>query len=191
MKPEIVERLALSIDSIIYVTHPPEEESPPPHLPDLPRQTVITNLVAPVHVPLGIPPINTEVVFGPDSFKGLVAEGTFDGLADSGSLDLSRVFIGAVVDETPVRISSPPLEYPSAMQRAGIEGVVVLRAIVDSTGRIERGSVEVIRSDNAAFDGSARQLIERSIFRPGRVRGQPVRVLIELPVQFRLIGRQP
>jgi protein TonB len=73
------------------------------------------------------------------------------------------------------------------MQRAGIEGIVLLQAIVDTTGWIERGSVRVIQSDNVTFEGAAKRLIERNIFQPGRVRGEPVRVLVQLPVQFRLI----
>jgi TonB family protein len=66
--------------------------------------------------------------------------------------------------------------------------VVVMQGVVDTTGRIERESVEVIQSSQRAFDGPAMQLLRRCIFRPGRVRGQAVRVLIQLPVQFTLIG---
>ena len=74
------------------------------------------------------------------------------------------------------------------MQQTGVEGVVVMQGVVDTTGRIERESVEVIESSQRAFDGPALQLLRRCIFRPGRVRGQAVRVLIQLPVQFSLIG---
>ena len=74
------------------------------------------------------------------------------------------------------------------MQQAGVEGIVVMQGVVDTTGRIERESVEVIQSSQRAFDGPALQLLRRCIFRPGRVRGQAVRVLIQLPVQFSLIG---
>ena len=74
------------------------------------------------------------------------------------------------------------------MQQAGVEGIVVMQGVVDTTGRIERESVEVIQSTQRAFDGPALQLLRRCIFRPGRVRGQAVRVLIQLPVQFNLIG---
>jgi TonB family protein len=74
------------------------------------------------------------------------------------------------------------------MQQAGIEGSVVLQGVVDTTGRIERNSVVVISSTNRAFEGPAKQLLQRSLFRPGRVRGYAVRVLIQLPIQFTLIG---
>jgi TonB family protein len=74
------------------------------------------------------------------------------------------------------------------MQQAGVEGMVVLQGVVDTSGRIERESVEVISSTQRAFDGPAMQLLRRCIFRPGRVRGSAVRVLVQLPVQFTLIG---
>lgn len=188
MKPDIVEPLPIKLDPIPYVVQPPDPESPPPQPVDMPRRPVFKTLVAPLHVPTGIPPADSRVMFDPRSLKGPAPEATFDLPTDSGPMDPSQLFIRAVVDEPPIRISSPPLEYPSAMRRAGIEGVVMLQAVVATTGRIEPGSARVIRSDNIAFDVAAIRLIERSVFRPGRVRGRPVRVLIQLPVEFRLIG---
>lgn len=75
------------------------------------------------------------------------------------------------------------------MQRAGIEGTVVLKAIVDRTGRAEARSARVVHASHRAFEGPAIRLVERSLFRPGRVRRRAVRIMIRLPVRFQLHHR--
>ena len=102
----------------------------------------------------------------------------------------AQIFTEATVDEVPQRISCPPLRYPRVMQHRGVEGAVVVQAVVDTTGRIERESVEVTRSTDSAFNQPAMQMIRGCIFRPGRVGGRAVRVLIQLPLLFSLIGER-
>ncbi len=175
--------------TMIFIQETPEEdEPPPPEVLDLPPPKGFRTLAAPINIPTGIPPIDLSQQFDPRDFSGIgVEEGVFEGV-EEGPIDLAQVFTEAVVDEPPERISSPPLEYPRMMQQAGVEGSVVLQGVVDTTGRVEANSIAVISSTNRAFEGPARQLLRRSLFRPGRVRGQAVRVLIQLPIQFTLIG---
>ncbi len=66
----------------------------------------------------------------------------------------------------------------------GIEGFVLLEFIIDTTGRVEDGSVNVLQSTNRAFEGPARDVIRRSLYRPGRVRGSAVRVLVSQQIGF-------
>jgi TonB family protein len=96
------------------------------------------------------------------------------------------VFAESAVDKLPERVSSPPMEYPRLLQQAGIGGLVWLSGIVGLDGRIEEGSVEVISSTDERFDRSAARLLQRSVFKPGEIDGRPVRVKIEMPVQFTL-----
>jgi TonB family protein len=96
------------------------------------------------------------------------------------------VYVETSIDEPPQRVSSPPIEYPKLLQQAGIEGKVVVTAIVGVDGDVEAGSVEILSSTHEAFDASARNLVARSRFVPGKVDGRPVRVRIELPIQFSL-----
>ncbi len=175
---------------MVFIQEQPEEEAPPPpEVLDLPPPKGFRTLAAPIAIPTGIPPVDLSQQFDPRDFSGVgVEEGIFEGVEEEGPVDLAQVFTEAVVDEPPERISCPPPEYPRMMQQAGVEGVVVMQGVVDTSGRIERQSVEVIQSTQRAFDGPALQLLRRCIFRPGRVRGQAVRVLIQLPVQFSLIG---
>ncbi len=186
---EIIEEMIADTTMVFIQEQPEQDEPPPPEVLDLPPPKGFRTLAAPVNIPTGIPPIDLSQQFDPRDFSGVgVEEGIFEGVEEEGPVDLAQVFNEAVVDEPPERISSPPLEYPRMMQQAGVEGMVVLQGVVDTAGRIEPNSIEVVSSTNRAFEGPAKNLLRRSLFRPGRVRGQPVRVLIQLPIQFTLIG---
>jgi len=64
----------------------------------------------------------------------------------------------------------------------------MVQAIVDTTGRIEPNSVRVVESANPGFDQPAKIAVLKSLFRPGRVYGRAVRVLVAIPIDFK-IGR--
>jgi TonB family protein len=55
---------------------------------------------------------------------------------------------------------------------------------------VEPASIVAVSSANRAFEASARAYILSAHFRPARVRGRAVRVLIQVPVDFRLTGVQ-
>src|SRR5205814_10704267 len=78
----------------------------------------------------------------------------------------------------------PPPPYPPLLKRAGIQGRVVLAAIVDTLGRAEPGSIEIVASPNPAFNTPARAWILNVLFRPARIHGQAVRVHVTLPVEY-------
>src|SRR5436309_271308 len=98
------------------------------------------------------------------------------------------VLTESMVDERPVFLSGPPLEYPDLLRLAGIQGRVTVRAIIDTTGRAEPASVQVVQSPHRGFDQADRNAVLQARIRGGRFRGRPVRVLITFPVNFR-IGR--
>ncbi len=157
---------------------PQEPEAPPP--PPKGFQT----LMAPINIPTSIPPINLNETFDPRNFSGVGVEmGVAKGV-DTGPVDLTQVFIEAVVDEPPERISFPPLDYPRMLLEARIEGTVTLEAVIDTTGHAEPNSIKVISSTNRAFEAPAKDALRKALFRPGRVRGQAVRVLVHLPLRF-------
>jgi len=92
---------------------------------------------------------------------------------------------GSVVYQAPVLVSRIIPTYPERARRLGIEGKVVLRFIVDQSGRVER-EIEVVTSlpmlDQAAIDA-----VRQWRFSPGRDRdGKAVRVLVSVPLQFTL-----
>lgn len=179
-----LERAGTVLDTnMVYIEEKQEEKPPEPEAPPPPPKGFQT-LLAPVSIPTSIPPINLNETFDPRNFTGVGVElGVAKGV-DTGPVDLTQVFIEAVVDEPPERISFPQPEYPRMLLEARIEGSVVLEAVIDTTGRAESESIKTISSTNRAFEAPAKDALRKAIFRPGRVRGQPVRVLVHLPLRF-------
>ena len=100
--------------------------------------------------------------------------------------DSDSVYSESDVEEKPVRDSSPMLVYPRLLREAEIEGVVVVEAIIDTLGRAEPTSLRVVQTANPGFNESAKDNVLDTRFRPGRVHGKAVRVLVRLPIRFRL-----
>jgi TonB family protein len=96
-----------------------------------------------------------------------------------------QVYSENTVDEPVEIVSAPPLEYPPALRQAGLQGRVTVQAVIDTLGRAEPASVKVIARPNTAFDESARAYVLNAVFRPARVKGRAVRVLIKVPVDYR------
>jgi len=88
--------------------------------------------------------------------------------------------------EPPEIIAAGRPAYPEVMRQAGLAGVVRVQAVVNTNGRAERASIVVVASPHAAFDRPAIEYVLGALFRPAHVNGQPVRVLVEVPVEFRL-----
>lgn len=103
--------------------------------------------------------------------------------ADSLSVQ-DEVFSVDVVQEKPELLSAPQLAYPDLLKKAGIQGVVMVQTIIDTAGRVEPNSVRIVSSANPGFDSSAREYVLKERFRPARVYGHAVRVLVQVPVNF-------
>jgi len=88
------------------------------------------------------------------------------------------------VQEKPERLAGPPPAYPPLLQSAQIEGTVMVEAIIDTTGHIEPASIKVISTTNPGFNESAKQAIQKWLYRPARVYGRAVRVLIHQPINY-------
>src|SRR5438034_4783773 len=97
-----------------------------------------------------------------------------------------QVYSEATVDEPAAIVTAPPLEYPPALRRAGLQGRVTVQAVIDTLGRAEPGSLKVIARPNTAFDKSALAYVLHAVFRPARVKGRAVRVLITVPVDYKI-----
>jgi len=139
--------------------------------------------VGPVIVPVpvlepitGIPPIAAPPFGDPRTLNPVRSD----------SVTGSETMWAEAVQEPPALLTAPLPTYPARLREAGIQGQVVIEAIVDTLGRVEPGSMRVVASDWADFDGPALVTIRGALFRPGRVFGKGVRVLVRVPVAFRL-----
>jgi len=163
----------------------------PPAMHKLPDIRGFKTVVAPVTVPEQIEAADLTSQFDPREFSGMGYEdGTFMGAGGGvvgGEGDPNYVWPSVnLLDEPPVLVSSPPLEYPASMQNLGVEGFVVLQFVIDTLGRAEWQSLEIVQASHIAFIDSARSIICNSRYRPGRVRGSPVRVRSVIRINFTL-----
>ncbi len=75
-------------------------------------------------------------------------------------------------------------EYPETARRAGIQGVVVLEAVITAGGSVE--GLTVLKSVHPLLDGSAMHAVSRWIYKPATLRGRAVRVYLTVTVSFHL-----
>ncbi|HEV8304318.1 MAG TPA: energy transducer TonB [Gemmatimonadales bacterium] len=160
-----------------------QEEQPP--VVDIPQLKGFQTVVAPTDIPTNIPPINLQEHFDPKDYTGTGVEG---GIGTGVAPD--QVFMESVVEERPEVLSGPQPQYPDLLRQAGIQGRVIVQAIIDTSGRAEPPSVKVIQSPNPGFDQPAKTYVLRALFRPARVHGRAVRVLVNLPIDFKITGRR-
>ena len=105
---------------------------------------------------------------------------------NSVKVDTAMVFVDQPKQEKPAVLSGPTLQFPELLRQAQIQGRVLVQAIIDTLGRAEPASVKVLQSPNPGFDQSAKSYVLKALFRPARVHGRAVRVLIQIPIDFRL-----
>ena len=89
--------------------------------------------------------------------------------------------------EPPVALNGDsPIQYPPALFDQKVEGDVVLRLFVDSTGRLRPESTKVAESSGyPALDSAAVAGAAQLHFAPARRRGLPVSTGFLQPIEFR------
>ncbi len=89
------------------------------------------------------------------------------------------------VEVKPQPVSVPTPAYPELARNAGIEGQVVIKALVEIDGSVI--DAEVLKSSgNQSLDAAAVQAAYRAKFTPAKQRDQPVRVPVSIPYRFTL-----
>ena len=90
-----------------------------------------------------------------------------------------------VVSQPPTLLSRITPVYPERARTLGIQGQVVLRFVVDQSGRVEP-DIKIL-SSIPMLDEAAIEAVRQWRFAPARDRnGSPVRVLVSVPLQFSL-----
>lgn len=96
------------------------------------------------------------------------------------------------VEETAARSagSAAPM-YPPELMKEGKEGGVFIRFVVDSSGRADSSTIEVLRSSHPLFAASVRQAVPLMMFSPAMVGGHHVRQAVEQNFEFRITPAAP
>lgn len=76
------------------------------------------------------------------------------------------------------------VEYPPEARRRGISGVVLVSAVVDTTGEVVWLGIE--EPVHPMLDEAAARAVRESRFEPGTLDGEVVPVRIPIPITFTL-----
>jgi len=174
--------IAVRMDTTVVLLTPAQREPavPPPAQLAEPLRGFQT-VAVPTQLPTSVPKLDLQERFDPKDYSGVGVEG---GRANGVVPSENEVYSEALVEERPALLSAPPARYPDLLKQARIQGRVLLRAIVDTTGRVEPGSVVIATSPNPGFDLAAREWILKALFRPARLHGRAVRVHITQPLDY-------
>ena len=111
-----------------------------------------------------------------------------DGSFGSGGGVLSGSVLNEMeVDRAPrVLGAAPEPRYPELLRGAGVTGRVVVQFVVDTLGRAEPASVQVMDATRAEFAESVRAALPRFRFSAGEAAGRKVRTRVQIPFDFTL-----
>lgn len=183
---------------------PKEPEPPPPPEPETPPPVAkgFQTIVPPEEPPATIaPPPTNEQAVNPEDFTGIgteggVAKGVETGVAqstvervtppDEGTYELSAV------EEQPRPRNIADLRrqlernYPPLLRDARVTGTVQVRFRVMEDGTIDPSSITVSSSTHEQFNDPSIRSVQRLRFSPAKVNGRPVKVWVELPIQWQV-----
>jgi periplasmic protein TonB len=152
---------------------PPIEMKPLPHPPTLPQARLRPTPVSPpVVMPseegrIAAPPISTPTLLPSDATPGTA--------------------VATPTIEASLAYRVAPLRFPAQARQQRMHGTVLLRVLVDETGKPLQVTVEQ-GSGYALLDRSARdQVLAGWRFQPAMVNGKAVRAWARVPVSFQLL----
>jgi TonB family protein len=152
-------------------------------------ETVIPSLptiVAPTRVPITVPLIDLDLKLKAGGSQGASVDSQAVSSVDPVG---DEVFSDMRVDEPPSLLSAPVPPYPDILKQTGIQGEVLIEAVIDTAGRAERASIKILGSPDPGFDPGSRTWMLHALFRPARVSGRAVRVLVHVPLEYRITSR--
>jgi protein TonB len=174
-KPKELERLKIVKKKKLPTEPKPRQPEPPvPPQPEAVPEPAPVVAAAQAGITTGVPDETNHGVVGG------VAGGHVGGVIGSHGTEPLSV---DQVANPPLLLSRVTPDYPRGARRQGVEGLVVLEAILNLEGQIE-DDIKVLHSV-PLLDDAAVQAVRRWRFRPARDHtNQPVRVILEVPVRF-------
>ena len=173
---------------------PPPKDEPKPPPPDVVAPPPIAKgfqvLTAPIKVPDVIPQI--------DLSKRVTDEADFSGKGVAGGI------AKGVVGGTPVVNQDQPYfefqvekqvatapgnsgpRYPDMLRSSNVEGEVLAKFVVDTTGRAEMSTFTVLKSSHDLFSNAVKAALVNMKFYPAEIGGRKVKQLVQQTFQFSL-----
>jgi len=148
---------------------------------------------APYVVPPGGAVTEVQVCRGPRgaqvcaSAELQLREGSFpgaDSCAGPGQAGLPNYGEGVLPDELPEAVTKVPAEYTASARARGIEGVVLVIALVCQSGRVLDAYALPYSSPDPALEAAAVDAARQWVFKPALLAGQPLAVWVNIPFRF-------
>jgi protein TonB len=183
---------------------PPKPEPPPPPPPEVkqeqkpPPPKGFQELIPPREPPPQIPDVDTSApAVNAADFSGMgQAGGTATGVEGGTPQNVAKVDSTNFAYEVAVLERKPELTnksqvasmlsryYPRMLQDAGIGGTTTMQFVITPQGTVDETTVKVINTSHEQFSEASTKVVEKFRFRPGLYKGQPVRVLIQMPITW-------
>ena len=85
-------------------------------------------------------------------------------------------------DTPPVPIKTPPPQYPHALKRDGIAGIVTVAIVIDEKGVVTEASIN--KSSNREFDSPSLEAVKKWRFKPATKDNQAIASKVIVPLHF-------
>ena len=189
----IVELLKEEVPDEVVVVPYRELQAPPPiDQPQVPQVAVAAPAAPPeVAAPLPVPDAEAEpeqTIATQEEISSFIGEGegeSGDSLViaapEGDGLPAFGEFV--YVEELPQAITKVSPEYPDIARQSGIEGTVLVQALVGTDGKVR--DTKVVQSV-PVLDDAAVAAVEQWVFKPALTNNKPVAVWVAVPVRFAL-----
>jgi protein TonB len=177
----------------VVLTHSAVQLPPPVHAPLAPQLPVSPPAAPPPEgAPLPVPDTEADpqqTVLAQDESPANIGIGEGEGegvdtlfLAPEGET-APPYGMPVYVDELPQAITQVQPEYPDIARQSGIEGTVIIQALVGKDGKVL--DTRVVHSI-PVLDDAALKAIKEWVFKPALTNNKPVAVWVAVPVRFTL-----
>src|SRR5687767_2256609 len=184
-------------EKVEFVEMKKEEPPPPENKPEPPPEVVAAPpppkgfqvLTAPIKIPDVLPEIDLskkvtdEADFSGKGVAGGIAKGVVGGTGPVGDQTYFEFQVEKQVAPAPGNAGP---RYPDMLRSANVEGEVLVQFVVDTTGRVEQGSVKVLKTSHDLFTNSVRSALSNMRFYPAEIGGRKVKQLVQQPFNFTL-----
>jgi TonB family protein len=131
--------------------------------------------------------VTITVACSVDSPEGMTASGTPS--SPHYASDTTAFFEFQVEQPVLAAEHNPTPPYPEALEKAKVEGEVLVQFVVNPDGLADMSTFKVLKSSNDLFTQSVKGVLPSMRFVPARVGGKAVRQLVQMPFGFKVPER--
>lgn len=96
-------------------------------------------------------------------------------------------FISVDVEPAPIQNLQSLVVYPEVAKRSGLEGKVIISALIDVDGKVLKTRIE--KADYDVFKQPTIDALMKARFTPARQNGEPVKLWYTVPISFKLTSK--